>query len=235
MDSHRIVSQDEWIEARKQHLAKEKEFTRLRDELAAQRRNLPWVRVDKAYAFDGPNGRESLGDLFGGKSQLVVQHFMFGVDWEAGCKSCSFWADGYNGIVAHLAHRDVAFVAISSAPLAKIEAFKKRMGWSFKWVSSAGTDFNHDFHVTFAPDEIASGQVYYNFGWRKRSATELPGTSVFFKDGRGTVFHTYSCYERGLDMMNAAYQYLDLVPKGRDETALPHPQAWVRLHDDYRD
>jgi predicted dithiol-disulfide oxidoreductase (DUF899 family) len=235
MDSHRIVSQDEWIEARKQHLAKEKEFTRLRDELAAQRRALPWARIDKAYAFDGRNDKESLSDLFGGKSQLVVQHFMFAADWQAACKSCSFWADGYNGIVAHLARRDVAFVAVSSAPLAKIEAFQTRMGWSFKWVSSAGTDFNHDFHVAFTPDEIASGRIYYNFAWRKRSATELPGTSVFFKDEQGTVFHTYSCYERGLDMMNAAYQYLDLVPKGRDEAALPSPQAWVRLHDDYRD
>jgi predicted dithiol-disulfide oxidoreductase (DUF899 family) len=235
MDSHRIVSQDEWIEARKQHLAKEKEFTKLRDELTAQRRNLPWVRIDKAYTFDGPNGQESLSDLFGGKSQLLVQHFMFGPDWQAGCKSCSFWADGYNGIVAHLVQRDVAFVAVSSALLARIEAFKKRMGWSFKWVSSASTDFNHDFHVTFAPDEIASGPIYYNFAWRKRSATELPGTSVFFKDERGTVFHTYSCYERGLDMMNAAYHYLDLVPKGRDEGGLPYPQSWVRLHDDYRD
>jgi predicted dithiol-disulfide oxidoreductase (DUF899 family) len=235
MENHHIVSQEEWIEARKQHLAREKEFTRLRDELAAQRRNLPWVRVDKAYQFEGPNGKESLSELFAGKSQLVIQHFMFAADWKAGCKSCSFWADGYNGMVVHLAHRDVAFVVVSTAPLARIEAFRKRMGWNFKWVSSSGTDFNHDFHVTFAPEELANGPVNYNYGPRKTSSTELPGISAFYRDEQGTVFHTYSCYERGLDMMNAAYHYLDLVPKGRDESSLPHPQAWVRLHDEYRD
>jgi predicted dithiol-disulfide oxidoreductase (DUF899 family) len=233
MASHRIVSRDEWIEARKQHLAKEKEFTRLRDQLSAQRRDLPWVRVDKGYVFDGPNGKESLSELFAGKSQLVIQHFMFGPDWEEGCKSCSFWADNYNGIVVHLTQRDVAFVAVSQAPLSRIGAFRKRMGWSFKWVSSFGTDFNHDYHVSFTPDELAKGEVYYNFAQRKTSMTELAGTSVFCRDEGGTVFHTYSCYERGLDMMNAAYHYLDLVPKGRDETGLPYTQAWVRHHDKY--
>jgi predicted dithiol-disulfide oxidoreductase (DUF899 family) len=233
MASHRIVSRDEWIEARKQHLAKEKEFTRLRDQLSAQRRDLPWVRVDKGYVFEGPNGKESLSELFAGKSQLVIQHFMFGPDWEEGCKSCSFWADNYNGIVVHLTQRDVAFVAVSQAPLSRIEAFRKRMGWSFKWVSSFGTDFNHDYHVSFTPDELAKGEVYYNFAQRKTSMTELAGTSVFCRDESGTVFHTYSCYERGLDMMNAAYHYLDLVPKGRDETGLPYTQAWVRHHDNY--
>jgi predicted dithiol-disulfide oxidoreductase (DUF899 family) len=234
MDSPRIVSQEEWIAARKQHLVREKEFTRLRDALAAERRALPWVRVEKPYVFDGPGGKESLADLFAGKSQLVIQHFMFGADWQAGCKSCSFWADGYDGFVVHLARRDVTFVAVSSAPIERIEAFKKRMGWSFKWVSCDGSDFNHDFHVTFTPDKIAGGPVEYNYTERKTSSTELPGISVFCRDG-DAVFHTYSCYERGLDMMNAAYHYLDLVPKGRDERGLPHPQAWVRLHDDYRD
>jgi predicted dithiol-disulfide oxidoreductase (DUF899 family) len=234
MENHRIVSQDEWLAARKQHLVREKEFTRLRDALTAERRALPWVRVDKPYVFDGPDGQESLTDLFGGKSQLVTQHFMFGADWQAGCKSCSFWADGYDGFVVHLAQRDVAFVVVSSAPLARIEAFKKRMGWGFKWVSSHGTDFNRDLHVTFTPEEIAGGPIGYNYAERKTSSTELPGITVFCRDG-DAVFHTYSCYERGLDMMNAAYHYLDLVPKGRDEGDLPYPQAWLRLHDDYRD
>jgi predicted dithiol-disulfide oxidoreductase (DUF899 family) len=233
MESHKIVSRDEWIEARKQHLAKEKEFTRLRDQLSAQRRDLPWVRVDQAYVFEGPNGKESLKELFAGKAQLVIQHFMFGPDWEEGCKSCSFWADNYNGFVVHLAYRDVTFVVASQAPLGRIEKFKKRMGWSFKWVSSFGTDFNQDYHVSFAPEEIAKGEVYYNYAWGKRSTTELPGTSVFYRDGGGTVYHTYSCYGRGQDMLNAAYHYLDLVPQGRDETGLSYPQAWVRHHDKY--
>jgi predicted dithiol-disulfide oxidoreductase (DUF899 family) len=232
-ESHKIVSRDEWIAARKQHLAKEKELTRLRDQLSAQRRDLPWVRVDKPYVFEGPNGKESLDELFAGKSQLVVQHFMFGADWEAACKSCSFWADNYNGIVVHLMARDVAFVAVSLAPFSRIEAFRKRMGWSFKWVSSSGSDFNHDYHVSFTPQDLAGGEVDYNFTRRKTSMSELPGISVFCRDESGTVFHTYSCYERGLDMMNAAYHYLDLVPKGRDETGLPYTQSWVRHHDDY--
>jgi predicted dithiol-disulfide oxidoreductase (DUF899 family) len=233
MASHRIVSRDEWIEARKQHLAKEKELTRLRDQLSAQRRDLPWVRVDKGYVFEGPNGKESLSGLFAGKSQLVIQHFMFGPDWEEGCQSCSFWADNYNGIVVHLVQRDVAFVVVSQAPSSRIEAFKKRMGWSFKWVSSFGTDFNHDYNVSFTPEDLAKGEVDYNYARRKTSMTELPGISVFCRDESGTVFHTYSCYERGLDMMNAAYHYLDLVPRGRDETGLSYTQAWVRHHDKY--
>jgi predicted dithiol-disulfide oxidoreductase (DUF899 family) len=232
MASHRIVSQDEWIEARKQHLAKEKEFTRLRDQLSAQRRDLPWVRVDKTYVFEGPNGKESLQELFGGKSQLIIQHFMFGTDWKEGCKSCSFWADNYNGFVVHLGQRDVAFVVVSLAPFSRIEAFQKRMGWSFKWMSSFGADFNHDYHVSFTPEELAKGEVYYNYARRKRSVTELPGTSVFYQDESGTVFHTYSSYERGQDMLNAAYHYLDLVPKGRNEIG-GDPQAWVRHHDKY--
>ena len=232
METHKIVSQEEWIAARMQHLAKEKEFTKLRDQLSAERRELPWVRVDKEYVFEGPAGKESLPELFAGKTQLVVQHFMFGPDWEAGCKSCSFWADNYNGIIVHLMQRDVAFVAVSLAPFDRIDAFKRRMGWSFKWVSSHGSDFNRDYHVSFTPEELA-GEVYYNYARQKMPVTELPGTSVFYKDASGAVFHTYSCYQRGLDMMNAAYHYLDLVPKGRDEAGLPYSQAWVRHHDNY--
>ena len=181
IDNHPVVSHDAWIEARKQLLAKEKEFNRLRDELSAERRALPWERVDKPYVFQGPDGRETLADLFAGRSQLVVYHFMLGPDWEEGCKSCSFWADNFNGIDVHLAHRDVTLLAISSAPLDKINAYKQRMGWSFKWVSSAGCDFNHDYHVTFAPDELAKGDVFYNYTWMKSSDTERPGISVFYK------------------------------------------------------
>jgi len=235
MQTHRIVSRDEWIVARKHHLAQEKEFTRLRDRLSAERRDLPWVRVDKDYVFEGPNGKQHLDQLFGGKSQLIVQHFMFGPDWDAGCKSCSFWADNYNGIIVHLMQRDIAFVVVSSAPFERIEAFRKRMGWSFEWVSSSGNDFNHDYHVSFTPEEIAAGEIDYNYVPRTTSITELPGISVFYRDAAGTVFHTYSCYSRGLDAMNAAYQYLDLAPMGRNEADLPFSMAWVRHHDKYAD
>jgi predicted dithiol-disulfide oxidoreductase (DUF899 family) len=233
MEPHKIVSQDEWIEARKQFLAKEKEFTRLRDELSRERRELPWVRVDKQYLFDGPNGKETLADSFARRPQLIVQHFMFDPSWDAACKSCSFWADGYDGFVVHLAQRNTAFVAVSLAPLAKLEAFKKRMGWTFKWVSSFGSDFNRDYQVSETPEETAKGQAYYNYRIGKPFGSERPGISVFYRDDDGTVFHTYSCYARGLDMMNAAYHYLDLTPKGRDEDGLPHPMSWVRLHDKY--
>ena len=235
IDNHPVVSHEAWIEARKQHLAKEKEFNRLRDQLSAQRRELPWERVDKPYSFEGPHGRETLADLFAGRSQLVVYHFMLGPDWEAGCKGCSFWADNFNGIDVHLAHRDVTMLAISSAPLARINAFRQRMGWSFKWVSSAGCDFNKDYQVTSTPDELEKGDVYYNYAWTKSSATERPGISVFYRNADGDVFHTYSTYSRGLDMMNCAYHYLDLVPKGRDEAGLGHSMEWVRLHDSYGD
>ena len=232
MEAHQTVSRDQWIEARTKLLAKEKELTRLRDELSRERRQLPWVRVTKPYVFDGPNGKETLADLFEGRSQLVVYHFMFGPDWEAGCKSCSFWADNFEQIVVHLKQRDVTLVAVSRAPLAALEAFKKRMGWTFKWVSAANNDFNFDYHVSFRPEELANGSSYYNYAWAKSSMTELPGISVFYKDANGAVFHTYSCYARGLDMMNAAYHYLDLVPKGRDETG-DHKMAWVRHRDSY--
>jgi predicted dithiol-disulfide oxidoreductase (DUF899 family) len=230
-----VVSPDEWLAARRRLLEKEKAFTRLRDELSRERRELPWVKVEKQYVFDAPEGRQTLGDLFAGRSQLVVYHFMFGPDWGDGCKSCSFWADNFDGIVVHLAHRDVTMIAISRAPLARLEAFRQRMGWRFKWVSSFGSDFNRDFHVSFTPEEMAGAGVEYNYAVQKFPSDEAPGISVFYRDGGGGIFHTYSCYARGLDMLNGAYHYLDLVPKGRDEAGLPHSMAWLRHHDRYED
>jgi predicted dithiol-disulfide oxidoreductase (DUF899 family) len=233
MSAHPVVSRSEWIEARRTLLQREKEFTRARDALSAERRKLPWVRIDKAYAFEGPAGKETLADLFAGKSQLAVYHFMMGPDWPEGCKSCSFWADNFNGVDVHLAHRDLALAAVSRAPLAKIEAFKRRMGWTFKWVSSFGSDFNRDFNVSFTPEERARG-VFYNFEQRSFPSDEAPGMSLFVREG-GAIFHTYSCYARGLDMINAAYHILDLAPKGRDEAGLPYTMSWVRHHDRYED
>lgn len=233
MESHRVVSRDQWVDERKQFLAKEKEFTRLRDRLSEERRELPWVRVDKRYVFDGANGKETLAELFGGRAQLIVYHLMFDPSWEAACKSCSFWADNFNGVVVHLNHRDVSLVAISRAPLARLLAFQKRMGWSFNWVSSFTNTFNHDYGVSFAPDQLEQGEVIYNYRPIKLSMSEQPGISVFYKDPNETVFHTYSCYSRGLDMLNVAYNYLDLTPRGRDEAGLAHPMSWVRLHDEY--
>jgi predicted dithiol-disulfide oxidoreductase (DUF899 family) len=230
-----IVSREEWLVARKQHLIKEKEFTRLRDELSRERQELPWVGVEKNYVFDTPGGTQTLSDLFQGRSQLVVYHFMFGPDWGEGCKSCSFWADNFNGVIAHLNHRDVTMVAVSKAPLDKLQAFRKRMGWEFKWVSSFGNDFNNDFHVSFTPEELSKGAVYYNYDMTKFPSDEAPGISVFYKDAKGQIFHTYSCYARGLDMLNVAYHYLDLVPKGRDEEQLRFTMEWVRHHDKYGD
>ena len=235
LEKHPVVSRDEWLAARIELLAREKELTRLRDELSRQRRALPWVRVDESYAFDGPAGRESLADLFGTRSQLVVYHFMFSPDWDAGCKHCSFWADNFNGIGVHLAHRDVSMVAISRAPLGKIEAFRKRMGWSFKWLSSFDGDFNYDYGVSFTPEAMRSGAPIYNYTKPESDMTDREGVSVFYKNPAGAVFHTYSCYSRGIDMLNCAYHYLDLVPKGRDEDRLEFTQAWVRYHDRYED
>jgi predicted dithiol-disulfide oxidoreductase (DUF899 family) len=231
-DHHKIVSRSEWLEARKQLLAREKQFTHQRDELAAARRDLPWVKVTEHYELTRARGKASLADLFDGRSQLVVYHFMFGPDWEAGCKSCSFWADNFNGIVEHLAHRDVSMVAISRAPLAKLQAYARRLGWTFEWVSSGGTSFNYDFGVSFTPDQLAGGEVPYNYGRMKTSSTDHPGISVFYKQGND-VFHTYSCFARGIDMMNTAYQYLDLVPKGRDEGPPASPMSWLRRRDEY--
>jgi predicted dithiol-disulfide oxidoreductase (DUF899 family) len=233
MEKHKVVGRQEWLEARKEFLAKEKEFTRLRDQLSQGRRDLPWVRVEKPYVFDGPGGKQTLSDLFGGSHQLIIYHFMLGPDWDAGCKSCSFWADNFNGIDAHLKHRDVSLLAVSRAPLPKIEAFKKRMGWSFNWVSSFGNDFNYDYNVSFTPEQLAKGEVFYNFRKLQTSMSELPGISVFYKDDDGAIFHTYSCYARGLDLMNGAYNFLDLAPKGRDEAGLSHAMSWVRHHDMY--
>jgi predicted dithiol-disulfide oxidoreductase (DUF899 family) len=233
MENHRIVSEAEWTQARKELLAREKEFNRLRDELSQRRRDLPWLRVDKAYVFDGADGRATLPELFAGKSQLIVYHFMFDPSWEAGCKSCSFWADNYDPAVVHLNHRDVNMVAISKAPLDKLMAYRERMGWSFKWYSSLGNDFNRDYHVSHTPDEIAKGEAYYNYARQKPYASEAPGISVFYKDPGGAVFHTYSTYARGLDMLNGTYHLLDLVPKGRDEGG--RNQFWVRRHDEYTD
>jgi len=230
---NRIVSRDQWLESRRAFLAREKEFTRMRDELSAERRALPWERVEKAYLFDGPAGRESLGDLFAGKSQLIVYHFMFAPEWEEGCKSCSFWADNFERLPVHLKHRDTTMIAVSRAPLAKLAAYARRLGWTFKWVSSGGNDFNYDYRVSFKPDEVASGELDYNFGPFHMKAPELPGISVFYKDAKGDIFHTYSSYSRGIDMMNNAYHYLDLTPKGRDEG--DGIMAWLRRHDEYKD
>jgi len=234
MTNHAIVSPDQWAAARRRLLTKEKEFLRLRDQLSQERRELPWERVDKQYIFEGPAGKESLADLFAGRHQLIVYHFMFAPEWDTGCKSCSFWADNFNGIVPHLNQRDVTVAAVSRAPLAKLQSFAARMGWSFKWVSAANTDFNYDYHVSFKPDDLAHGTAVYNHTRYEGSMTDLPGFSVFLKDEGGDVFHTYSTYARGLDPMNVAYQLLDLVPKGRDEAKLPHPMSWVKLRDLYR-
>jgi len=228
---HQIVSRDEWLAARKALLAKEKAFTKERDALSQERRRLPWVKVDKKYVFDAPAGKETLADLFAGRNQLLVYHFMFGPGWKEGCPSCSFWADNYNGAVVHLSHRDVSLVAISRAPLEKLESYRKRMGWNFKWVSSYGNDFNRDYHVSFMPEEQKT--AIYNYKADGFGSSEAPGVSVFIKAADGQIFHTYSCYARGLDMLNGAYHLLDLVPKGRDEQGLSYPMAWVRRHDQY--
>jgi predicted dithiol-disulfide oxidoreductase (DUF899 family) len=233
IDNHLVVGAREWLTARQQLLAKEKEFTRLRDELSAARRALPWERVEKEYVFDGPNGKVSLADLFAGRSQLVVYHFMFAPEWNDGCKSCSWWADNFDRNVVHLTHRDVALIAISRAPFAKLDAFRKRMGWTFQWYSSGGNDFNYDYGASFRPEELAAGEVTYNYRQIKLSNTDHTGISVFCRDADDTIYHTYSCYSRGVDMMNAGYHYLDLVPRGRDEDGLPYNQAWVRERDKY--
>ena len=230
-----MCSSDLWIAARKAHLADEKAFTRARDALSRKRRELPWERVEKSYVFEGPNGKETLAGLFGGKSQLIVYHFMLGPDWEEGCPSCSLLADHFDGSVIHLAQRDVAFVAVSRAPLSQIEKFKRRMGWHFKWVSSFGSDFNFDYQVSATPQEKANGIVNYNYVETTFPSEERPGTSVFCKNEAGEVFHTYSSYGRGLDILIGAYNFLDLAPKGRDEEGLRFSMAWVRHHDKYED
>ncbi|MGN6283893.1 MAG: DUF899 domain-containing protein [Afipia sp.] len=234
MQPHKIVSQAEWLDARKALLAKEKEYTRLRDQISAARRALPWVKVDKDYVFDAPEGKMTLAELFGGKSQLIVNHFMLGPGWKDGCIGCSFGADHVEGALVHLAQRDVAYVAVSRAPLAEIEAYRKRMGWHFAWVSSFGSDFNYDFHVSFTPEQLAKGKAEYNYDMIDPGIDELPGTSVFAKDDTGAVFHTYSSFGRGGEEVLSTYMLLDMTPKGRDEHGPHHSlMDWVKRHDEY--
>jgi len=228
---HEVVPSARWIEARKSLLAKEKEFTRLRDELSRARRDLPWEAVDKQYMFEGPEGRQTLPELFDGRSQLVVYHFMFGPEWNAGCPHCSRWADNFNGVIVHLNQRDVTMIAVSRATHAKLAAYKKRMGWAFKWVSSAGSDFNFDYRVSFTQDEVARKSALYNFTIQDPGVDEREGVSVFYRDPQDRVFHTYSAYARGIDMLCVDYHYLDLVPKGRDEG--DRGPYWVKRHDEY--
>lgn len=231
--NHPVVSQEEWNKARGELLAREKEFTKQRDQMTAQIRALPWRKVEKSYSFDSSTGQESLSDLFDGKSQLAIYHFMLGPDWEQGCKSCSFWADGFQGIPIHLAHRDTSFVVVSRAPLEQIDRFKKRMGWTFPWVSSFGSDFNFDFGVSFTEHDEQTGQVLYNYTVGPYMADEMPGASFFYREGQ-QIYHTYSTYGRGLDLLNCTYNWLDLVPKGRDENP-DSTMDWVRHHDRYED
>ena len=231
--NHPVVSKDRWIAERKRLLDREKELTHLRDQIARERRALPWERIEKEYVFDTPAGRRSLAELFDGRRQLLVQHFMFGPGWEQGCPSCSFMADHSDGMTVHLAHRDVTLVAISRAPLAEIERFRRRMGWRFGWVSSHGSDFNYDFGVSFTPQQQAAGVVDYNYRTQPFPTEEAPGISVFRKDDAGRVFHTYSTYGRGVEVMMGTYGLLDLTPEGRAENDVPYKMEWVRHHDRY--
>lgn len=232
---HTIGTRKDWMKARLELLQAEKELTRQSDALAAKRQALPWVKVDKDYTFDTPTGRRTLAELFDGRGQLLVQHFMLGPDWQQGCPSCSFMADHTDGMTIHLAHRDVTMIAVSRAPLPEIERFRKRMGWQFPWVSSHGSDFNYDFAVSFTPDQVAKGEVIYNFGKWPYPYEELPGISAFIKDNSGAVFHTYSTYGRGVEVMMGTYHMLDLMPKGRDERNVEYKMEWVRHHDRYED
>jgi predicted dithiol-disulfide oxidoreductase (DUF899 family) len=232
--SPKVVSETEWLTARKDLLAKEKALTRLRDQLAAERRALPWVKVEKEYVFDTPEGKKTLADLFDGRSQLIVKHFMFGPGWKEGCVGCSFEVDHIGGALIHLEHHDVSYVAVSRAPLPELEAFKRRMGWSFNWVSSFESDFNYDYHVSFTPEQLAKGRAYYNYDVREVPIEELSGRSVFFKNDAGEVFHTYSSYGRGTEELLGTYVCLDITPKGRNETGPNFTLAdWVRHHDRY--
>ena len=229
---HPVVSGKEWLAARRKLLAKEKAFTRSGDKLAAARRALPWQAVEKPYQFEGRDGRQTLAELFDGRSQLIVYHFMFGRGWDAGCPSCSRWADSFDGAIVHLNHRDVTMVAVSRAPYADLAAYHKRMGWRFKWLSSSGSDFNFDFNVSFTPAEVKRKKALYNFVEQDPFVAEREGVSVFFKNAKGKLFRTYSTYARGIDAFCVDDQYLDVVPKGRDEPK-GNPQAWVRRHDEY--
>lgn len=233
-EPHPVVAHPQWLAARTSLLEKEKEFTRARDALNALRRALPWEAVHKDYVFEGPAGSKSLAELFDGRSQLIVYHFMFGPDWEAGCPACSFWADNFNPNIVHLRSRDVSMVAISRAPNAKLAAYQKRMGWSFPWYSSGANTFNTDYGVAFSPEEIASKRAFYNYDWRDPGVAEREGASVFHRDGSGRIFHTYSAYARGIDLVNTAYNYMDMTPKGRDENG-GNVGDWVRRRDEYAD
>jgi len=230
LEHRAAVSQEEWLKARRELLAKEKELTRQRDEVARRLRELPWVKVDKHYVFDSPSGKKTLADLFDGRSQLIVQHFMLGPSDTQGCIGCSFMADHAEAALPHLQHHDVSYVKVSRAPLAAIEAYNKRMGWCTPWVSSNGSDFNFDFNVSFTKEQIASGKIFYNYevtdAWRE----ELPGMSVFYKDAAGNIFHTYSSYGRGCEQALGTYVFLDMTPKGRNEN---RPMDWVKRHDEY--
>ena len=228
----KVVGREKWLKARKKFLAKEKKFTKLRDKLSKERRKLPWEPVTKPYVFEGAKGKETLAQLFGGKSQLIVYHFMFAPDWDAGCRGCSFWADNFNDIIVHLKQRDTNLVAISRAPYKKLAAYQKRMGWDFKWVSSGKSDFNYDFDASFTDKEVKKKKAFFNFTMQDPWHTDREGTSVFFKDKKGRIFRTYSTYARGIDLMNTAYNYLDLTPKGRDEG--DKGPFWVKRHDEYK-
>jgi predicted dithiol-disulfide oxidoreductase (DUF899 family) len=229
--TQRVVSGEEWLAARKELLAKEKEFTRLRDQLSALRRELPWEALTKEYVFEGADGRQTLPQLFAGRSQLIVYHFMFAPDWDAGCPHCSHWADNFNGGIAHLNQRDVTMIAVSRAPYTKLAAYRERMGWSFKWVSSLRSDFNFDYRVSFTAAELEAHRAFYNYAWQDPGVAEREGVSVFFKDAQERVFHTYSAYARGIDILNTDYNLLDLTPRGRDEAG--RGPFWVRRHDEY--
>ncbi len=228
-----IVSREEWNAARVAHLAEEKAFTRARDALSAKRREMPWVAVSENYSFTGADGETKLSDLFAGKSQLIIYHFMFGADWEEGCPSCSFWADNFNSIAPHLAARDAAFAVVSIAPYDRLAAYKKRMGWQFQWLSAQGSSFNQDYNVSFSDAEIEDGSAIYNYKKSTFPGKEAPGASVFARDEAGNIYHTYSTYARGIDMLNGAYHYLDILPKGRDEDVLDYSQAWIKRRDMY--
>ncbi|NBF01536.1 DUF899 domain-containing protein [Pseudomonas sp. Fl5BN2] len=229
---HPVISREQWLQARKQHLIHEKAFTRQRDQLSAERRALPWVKIDQPYRFQGPKGQLSLAELFGGRSQLLVYHFMFGAGWEDGCKGCSFLADHFDGANQHLAHHDVALVAVSHAPYAEFQAFRQRMGWRFDWYSSAGDNFNRDFGVSLSAEQLTEGSATYNYERASGGEEELPGLSVFYRNDQGEIFHTYSTYARGLDLLVGAYNFLDLTPKGRNEQQI---MGWVRHHDRYEE
>lgn len=233
MPEHRIVDHDEWVAERKGFLEREKEFTKLRDELSAARRALPWEKVDKEYVFETAVGRRSLSDLFDGRHQLLVYHFMYGPDWDAGCPSCSFWADNFERNVIHLAHRDITMIAVSRAPIDKLEAYKKRMGWTFTWASAYDNDFNRDYDVSFDPEALKKNDVYYNYRRGSFPSEEAPGLSAFYRDDDSNVFHTYSTFARGLDMVNAAYHLMDMAPMGRNEDDLDYTMEWLRRRDEY--